>query len=83
MLDAVIFDIDGTLLDSNDANAFAWRRTFLEFGKDVPQPEIRGAIGKGGDKLLPDFFSEEELKTLKEPLSKRRGELYDGSSCRR
>ncbi|RYG38477.1 HAD family hydrolase [bacterium] len=77
-LDAVIFDIDGTLLDSNDANAYAWRTTFREFGKDVPQAEIRAAIGKGGDNLLPDFFSEEELKTLKEPLSKRRGELYDG-----
>ena len=76
MLDAVIFDIDGTLLDSNDANAYAWRKTFLEFGKDVPQPEIRGAIGKGGDNLLPDFFSEEELKTLKEPLGERRSEIY-------
>ncbi|RYG43468.1 HAD family hydrolase [bacterium] len=76
--DAVIFDIDGTLLDSNDANAYAWRKTFSEFGKDIPQAEIRAAIGKGGDNLLPDFFSGEELKTLKEPLSKRRGEFYDG-----
>lgn len=76
MLDAVIFDIDGTLLDSNDANAYAWRKTFLEFGKDVPQPEIRGAIGKGGDNLLPDFWTEEELKRLKEPLGDRRSEIY-------
>ncbi len=75
-LDAVIFDIDGTLLDSNDANAYAWRKTFLEFGKDVPQPDIRGAIGKGGDNLLPDYFSEDELARLKEPLSTRRGEVY-------
>ncbi|MGV3615745.1 MAG: HAD family hydrolase [Fimbriimonas sp.] len=75
-LDAVIFDIDGTLLDSNDAHAYAWRRTFLEFGRDVPQAEIRGAIGKGGDNLLPDFFSEVELETLEEPLSRRRGDIY-------
>ena len=75
-LDAVLFDIDGTLLDSNDANAYAWRKTFLEFGKDVPQPEIRGAIGKGGDQLLPDFFSKEELEGLEEPLGDRRSEIY-------
>ena len=75
-LDAVIFDIDGTLLDSNDANAYAWRKAFLEFGKSVPQPEIRGLIGKGGDNLLPDVFSKEELETLEEPLGKRRSEIY-------
>jgi len=75
-LDAVLFDIDGTLLDTNDANAFAWRKTFLEFGKDVPQPEIRGAIGKGGDNLLPDFWSNEELERLEKPLGERRGEIY-------
>lgn len=75
-LDAVLFDIDGTLLDTNDANAFAWRKAFLEFGKDVPQPEIRGAIGKGGDQLLPVFFSEEEIKRFGEPMSARRGEIY-------
>lgn len=76
MLDAVLFDIDGTLLDSNDAHAYAWRKTFLEFGKDVPQGDIRGGIGKGGDNLLPDFFSKEELEELEEALGKRRDEIY-------
>ncbi len=75
-LDAVIFDIDGTLLDSNDANAYAWRKTFEEFGKRVPQPDIRASIGKGGDNLLPDFWSKEELERLEEPLGKRRSEIY-------
>lgn len=75
-LHAVIFDIDGTLLDSNDANAYAWRKTFEEFGKRVPQPDIRASIGKGGDNLLPDFWSKEELERLEEPLGKRRSEIY-------
>ena len=77
-LDAVLFDIDGTLLDSNDANAYAWRRAFREFGKDVPQPEIRAAIGKGGDHLLPDFWTEAELARLEKPLGDRRAAIYDG-----
>ena len=76
--DAVLFDIDGTLLDSNDANAYAWRKTFREFGKRVPQPEIRAAIGKGGDHLLPEFWSEAELARLEKPLGDRRSEIYDG-----
>lgn len=73
---AVLFDVDGTLLDSNDANAYAWRKAFREFGRDVPQPAIRASIGKGGDNLLPDFFTQEELKALEEPLDRRRGEIY-------
>ena len=77
-LDAVLFDIDGTRLDSNDANAYAWRKTFMEFGKDVPQPEIRAAIGKGGDHLLPNFWTEDELSRLEKPLGDRRAEIYDG-----
>lgn len=76
MLDAVIFDIDGTLLDSNDVNASVWRKTFLEFGKDVPQPDIRGSIGKGGDNLLPDFLTQEEIDRDGEAINARRGELY-------
>ena len=76
MLDAILFDIDGTLLDTNDANAYAWRKAFREYGKEVPQPEIRGSIGKGGDNLLPDFFSEEEIGRFGDAMSARRGEIY-------
>jgi HAD superfamily hydrolase (TIGR01549 family) len=50
---AVIFDVDGTLVDSNDAHAAAWRDALLEFGIDRPVGEIRRLIGMGGDKLLP------------------------------
>jgi phosphoglycolate phosphatase-like HAD superfamily hydrolase len=50
---AVIFDVDGTLIDSNDAHARAWVDALKEFGfaRDVAQ--VRRLIGMGGDKLLP------------------------------
>jgi len=73
---AVIFDIDGTLVDSVDFHAEAWQRTFKHFGKDILFADVRGQIGKGGDQLLPVFFSEEELKRFGKEMEEYRGELF-------
>ncbi len=73
---AVIFDIDGTLLDSVDAHAEAWRQTFLRFGRDLPFAAIRAQIGKGGDQLLPVFFSEREVALIGKVMEKTRGNLF-------
>jgi beta-phosphoglucomutase-like phosphatase (HAD superfamily) len=61
MIKAVIFDVDGTLVDSVDLRARAWQEIFREFGKDIPFQEIRMQIGKGGDQLMPVFVSKAEL----------------------
>ncbi len=53
---AVLFDVDGTLVDTNDLHAAAWREAFLNFGLDKPLPEIRWQVGKGGDNLIPSLF---------------------------
>jgi HAD superfamily hydrolase (TIGR01509 family) len=50
---AVIFDVDGTLVDSNDAHAAAWRDVLGAFGFKCDFGDIRRLIGMGGDKLLP------------------------------
>src|SRR4051794_16244179 len=49
---AVLFDVDGTLLDSNDAHAHSWLDALRGHGKDVPFDLVRSKIGMGGDKLL-------------------------------
>ena len=49
----VIFDIDGTLIDSNDAHARAWCDALAEFGITVPFEKARPLIGMGGDKVSP------------------------------
>jgi beta-phosphoglucomutase-like phosphatase (HAD superfamily) len=61
MLTGVIFDVDGTLVDSVDLHATAWRDAFKRFGRDVAFEEVRRQIGKGADQLLPVFFTKEEL----------------------
>ena len=73
---AAIFDIDGTLLDSVDLHAEAWRQIFLQHDRDVPFEKIRAQIGKGGDQLLPVFFSKEELAEFGEKMNTERGKLF-------
>jgi phosphoglycolate phosphatase-like HAD superfamily hydrolase len=54
-----IFDIDGTLVDTNPAHVEAWRRAFQRFGFDVAVERIVPEIGKGGDKLVPSVLGQE------------------------
>jgi phosphoglycolate phosphatase-like HAD superfamily hydrolase len=60
---AVLFDVDGTLVDSNDQHARSWVDAFREAGYDVPFERVRPLIGMGGDRLLPEVvpgLSDEE-----------------------
>ena len=74
MIEAVIFDIDGTLVDTVDFHAQSWERTFTVFGHQIPYEQIRLQIGKGSDKLMPVFFSLEELNTSDDGQSPTFGE---------
>ena len=73
---AVIFDIDGTLLDSVDLHAEAWRQVFGRHGRDIPFDQIRAQIGKGSDQLLPVFLSREEVEESGEKLTAERSKLF-------
>jgi HAD superfamily hydrolase (TIGR01509 family) len=73
---AVIFDIDGTLIDSVDLHARAWQEAFAHFGKQFDFERVRYQIGKGGDQLLPVFLSESEIEKFGDELTKYRGELF-------
>jgi HAD superfamily hydrolase (TIGR01549 family) len=76
MAKAIIFDIDGTLLDSVDLHAQAWQEAFRHFGHDIPFDEIRSQIGKGGDQLLPVFLSEAEIKERGKEIEEYRSDLF-------
>jgi phosphoglycolate phosphatase-like HAD superfamily hydrolase len=76
MLKAVLFDIDGTLVDSNDAHAHAWVEAFAEQGIRVEFGRVRRAIGMGGDKLLPAVAGLTEDTPAGQCISKRRGEIF-------
>ena len=57
-LDAVIFDLDGTLLDTNEAHARSWVRSFERHGYKVFIDRVRPEMGKGGDNLVPSMLGE-------------------------
>jgi HAD superfamily hydrolase (TIGR01509 family) len=76
MVEAVIFDVDGTLVDTVDFHAEAWQRAFAHFGKKVGFAEIRSQIGKGGDQLMPVFLSKEQLETQGKAIETYRKDLF-------
>ena len=76
MLKGVIFDIDGTLVDSNDAHAQSWVDTFAEAGYDVPFDVVRPLIGMGADKLLPKTIGIKHETAEAKKLIKRRSEIF-------
>ena len=73
---AVIFDMDGTLIDSVDLHARAWQEALQHFGREVPFEEVRSQIGKGGDQLLPHFFGPEEMERIGGEIQRYRKQLF-------
>lgn len=76
MIKAVIFDIDGTLVDSVALHAKAWQEALHKFGHDIPFDMVRQQIGKGGDQLLPVFLTKDEISQYGEALEKYRGDVF-------
>ena len=75
-LKALLLDIDGTLVDSNDKHTDCWVEAFAHFGKEVEWKFIRGQIGKGGDLLVPDTLNAREMRRFGDELKDYRGELW-------
>jgi phosphoglycolate phosphatase-like HAD superfamily hydrolase len=75
-LRGVIFDVDGTLVNSNDAHASAWVDAFAEFGYTVDFAEVRKRIGMGGDILLPDLMGMSDKENPGKKIASRRSEIF-------
>lgn len=71
MVAAVLFDIDGTLIDSNALHVEAWARVFSEGGHAIARERIASQIGKGGDNLVPAL-----LPHLDDAAQKRYADLH-------
>jgi HAD superfamily hydrolase (TIGR01509 family) len=71
-----LLDVDGTLIDSNDAHARAWSDAFSEAHYSVEFSDIRSRIGMGGDQLIPDLIGLGAKDPKSRALQKRRGEIF-------
>ena len=76
MIGAVLFDIDGTLIDSNDLHAAAWVETFSDFGVEVSFEAAHSQIGKGGDNLIPALVPAELAAAKQEEMAEFRSQLF-------
>ncbi len=72
----VILDVDGTLVDSNDAHAKSWVEAMAEHGYTVPFAKVRQLIGEGGDKVLPETIGVQDESDEGKQISSRRGEIF-------
>ena len=73
---AVILDVDGTLVDSNDAHTRAWLDGFAAHGITVAYQPVRRSIGMGGDKLMPAVAGIEEDTPQGKAIAEPRGRIF-------
>jgi HAD superfamily hydrolase (TIGR01509 family) len=72
----ILLDIDGTLLDSNDAHARAWVEALADAGIASELAHLRRLIGKGGDKVLPEVAGLEADSKEGKKISEHRSALF-------
>ena len=73
---AVLLDVDGTLVDSNDAHARAWVKALAEAGIAADYAQVRRRIGMGGDKLMPAVSGVQEESPEGRRIADRRREIF-------
>jgi HAD superfamily hydrolase (TIGR01509 family) len=76
MIEALLCDIDGTLVQSNWLHADAWRLAFAEMGIELELEDVRRQIGKGGDELVPVFVPWWKRDHVAEPLKRYRKHIF-------
>jgi HAD superfamily hydrolase (TIGR01509 family) len=60
LVQTVFLDIDGTLMDTNYLHIEAWAQAFEEVGARPPRSRIHHEVGKGSDKLIPEFIKDDQ-----------------------
>ncbi len=77
---AVLFDVDGTLVDSNYLHVHAWLRAFHELDREVDGWRIHRAIGMGSGKLLADLLGDEDAEKIGDRVKELHSRFYLGSA---
>lgn len=72
----VLFDVDGTLVDSVYLHAVAWWQALRQYGHDVPAARIHRAIGMGSDKILDHLLGEDHDPSDDDALRAAHASLY-------
>jgi HAD superfamily hydrolase (TIGR01509 family) len=76
MIKAIIFDLDGTLVDSVDYHTEAWVKAFEKHGYDFSFDRLRQQIGKGGENIVGDLLPADEAEKYKSDIDGYRQKYY-------
>ncbi|MGV2828481.1 HAD family hydrolase [Myxosarcina sp. GI1(2024)] len=76
MIKAIIFDLDGTLVDSVDLHAQAWVEAFKQYGYDFSFETLRQQIGKGSEYIIGELLSQSEYEKFYDDISSYRKQYY-------
>jgi HAD superfamily hydrolase (TIGR01509 family) len=76
MFRAVIFDVDGTLVDSNELHIDAWDEVFRHFGKEFSRKQLHEQVGKGGDQYVPSFLNAAEMRAFGKEAQEMHGQIF-------
>jgi HAD superfamily hydrolase (TIGR01509 family) len=74
--ETAVFDVDGTLIDSNGAHAETWAQALREHGINTDSAAVRRLVGMGADKLVPRVANVNEDSALGKKLGARKKELF-------
>ncbi len=79
MIKAIIFDLDGTLVDSVDYHTEAWVKALAKYGYDFPFEKLRQQIGKGSSYIIQDLLPTAEAKNLASDINQYRKQYYQNN----
>ncbi|MGZ3457790.1 MAG: HAD family hydrolase [Archangium sp.] len=66
---AIIFEVDGTLVDTNVLRARAWQEALARYGRQVRLPRVLAQMARGGDRFLSVFLPEDEYVRYADELA--------------
>ena len=75
-IDAIIFDLDGTLVDTNHLHAKAWTRAMEQFDYRIGEDRVLLEIGKSGSFLVPSLFGERAEEERGDEMRDAHDEIY-------
>src|SRR5579875_1883059 len=75
-LKAVLFDVDGTLVDTNYLHTVAWWEAFAQAGHDVAMAEIHRSIGQGSDRMLDELLPRDRDRDADSDITTAHSALY-------
>ena len=76
MIRAIIFDLDGTLVDSVKYHTEAWVKAFKKYGYDFSFERLRQQIGKGSEYIIGDLLASDEAEKLESDIAEYRKQYY-------